>query len=146
MVVRETTPELINRITNHPSVRPFIDYSGRAEPMDFSPAVDRAALTGIVWLSNGDDALSCFVLHDERMWEGHIMFADTCRGRRALDTAREMIGHMAPYADLIFGSTPINNRAARWFVRKLGFKVIGHTDEPPQGPCETVALVPQVVH
>lgn len=141
MVRRETNAELINRVANSACVRPFIDYrDGDAAPMDFTPAVDRPAVTGIVWLSDGEDALSCFVSTGEREWQVHIMFGIRCRGAKAQATAREMLEHMRPFADRIWAAIPLRHKPLRWFARQVGF-VREHLDNfEAEGPVEIAVL------
>lgn len=141
MVFRENRPEYINRVANSPCVRPFIDYRDiDAAPMDFTPAVDRPAITGIVWLSDGDDALSCFVSTGDREWQVHIMFGARCRGAKALKVAKEMLAEMKPYADRIWAAIPLRHKPLRWFARQMGF-VSDHLDNyEAEGPVEIAVL------
>jgi hypothetical protein len=41
---------------------------------------------------------------------------------------------------MIWGNTPEDNRAARWFNRRLGFKSLGMIDTPDLGRCELFVL------
>lgn len=117
MIRQEFHPDLINHISNLPGVRENICYHGDA--MDWSDAFPFSE-TGVVVLSNGEDACAVFALTGHKTWQSHTMFAPSCRGKAALNAAREMIEYMAPYADLIWGATPVKNCAARWFNRQLG--------------------------
>lgn len=118
MTRQETSPELLNRVSNMPEVRGSVCY--RDGPMDWALAFPSDA-TGVVVLSNGEDACGLFERTGDRVWQAHIMFAASCRGTRALAAARAMIDHMRPIAALLWGATPVGNRAARWFNRQLGF-------------------------
>lgn len=129
MIRRETDPAFINRICNSDGVRPWIDYRDTDEPMDFTPACDRIGLTGTLFLSNGEDAVGAFELTGDREWQAHTFFAATCRGRRAIDTAKAMLEWMRPHADRIWGATPLDNRKARWFNRQIGFTILGVVSE-----------------
>lgn len=124
MVRPEFDAHFINRIANSASVRPFIDYRDSTEPLDLSPAIGRPDLTGCLFLSNGVDAVGAFGLTDVGEWQGHILFADTCRGRRALDTGREMLRVMEDWGDKVWGAIPRGNRRARWFARQIGLHAI----------------------
>lgn len=113
VVRREKSVELVNRIANHPSVWKVVARHG--QPIDWSPA-----LNGCIILTNGEDAAQVYERTDERDWQVVTMFCDTCRGKRALETAREMREYMLPWADLVFGSIPDNLPHAKWFYRQLG--------------------------
>lgn len=115
MIRRETDAELINRISNAEGVRQNICYRDGA--MDWTKAI---AEPDIAILSNGTDAVAVFAQTAPRTWQAHTMFSPTCRGRVAIDTAKAMIEHMRPHADVIWGATPLKNCAARWFNRQLG--------------------------
>lgn len=138
MVRQEYDPAFINRIANGAEVRPFIDHVCADGPLDLSPAVGWATQTGVVWLSNGEDAVAAFEQAGERSWNGHIMFAATCRGKRAIDTAREMLAMMARFADEIWGLVPVSNRAARWFARRIGFRPVRTEINSLMGECEAL--------
>lgn len=143
VIRKETTPELINRIANSPAVRSFVDYSGTTDPLDLSPAVGKATQTGIVWLSNGEDAVVAFVQTADREYQGHLFFDKTCRGRKALDTAQEMLDWLAPYADRVWGGVPARNAHALWFASALGFERAGEEEFESEG---RVMLVQKVMH
>lgn len=117
MVQRETSPELINKIANHPSVWPHIARHG--QPVDFSPAFP-ATQSGIVVLTNGEDAAMVFEQTGDRMWQVCTMFQDTCRGEKALKTGEEMRDWMRPYADVVHGVVPDSLPHAKKFYEKLG--------------------------
>lgn len=116
MIRRETTPDLINRIANMNGVSEFINYKGEA--MDWREAFEMG--DDIVILSDGAHACGVFVASGNRHWQVHTLFDPTVRGRKAIDTARAMLDFMRPYADAIWGATPVKNCAARWFNRQLG--------------------------
>lgn len=115
MIRRETDAILANRISNDPAVFGNVSYDGR--PIDWSPAIDTCVV-----LSNGEDAVQVYEQRARRVWEVMTIYAPTCRGRRALETAYAMRDWMLPYVDMAFGSVPDRLPAAKWFYRKLGGK------------------------
>lgn len=125
MVRPETDITLINRIANDDSVRPFIRPDG--QPMDFSAlAGKRVTETGVVVLSNGEDALGLFEITAPGIYQVHTLFAKSCRGRRAIETAREMLAWMFSHgANTVWGSTPRFLRHVAMFNRLVGAKEIG---------------------
>ncbi len=143
MIRAERDPDFINRIVNSPAVRPFVDYTGTSEPLDLSPAIGRATTTGIVWLSNGEDALAAFPQTGDREYQAHLFFDETCRGRKALDTANEMIEWLSRYADSIWGAIPLNARRTLWFASALGFGREGTADFEGEGD---VMIVRKALH
>lgn len=139
MIRRETDAQLINEIANSPAVRPFVDYSGSDRALDLSPAVGRLTETGVVWLSNGRDAVAAFEMTGEREYQAHVFFDETCRGKRAIDTAKEMVAYMMGHADRLWGAIPMKNAAARWFGRQVGFAHDGYDNYAAEGPVEILS-------
>lgn len=133
MIRRETGPELINAISAMPGVRENVCYGD--EPIDWTPAFP-ARRSGVVVLSNGTDACAAFELTGEREWQGHTFFAPTCRGRAAITIGRAMLAFMRPWADRIWGATPVGNCAARWFNRQLGGMPIRREQYEAEGEVE----------
>lgn len=137
MIRRETDANFLNSIANHPAVRPWVDYRGVDDPMDFTPACDRIAITGVVVLSNGEDAFACFEMTGEQEYQGHTFFGDSCRGRKAIETGKEIVSYMFDHgAQRLWGATPIGNVQARWFNRQIGFHSIGTDEFEVEGPVE----------
>lgn len=132
MIQIETRPDFVNSIANSDAVRPFIREDG--EPTDWTAACrERPSTSGVVILSNGEDAVGVFeataIVWPFQAFQTHILFGATCRGRRALDTYRDMLAWLAARgATLVWGSTPRANRACRWFCRQVGFTVSGGDD------------------
>lgn len=125
MVGIETDFSLISRIANSDRVRPFIRPDG--EQMDFSALEGRRITeTGVIILSNGEDALGLFEITAPGIYQAHTLFDASCRGRKAIDTAREMLNWMFSHgARIIWGSTPRINRPAVIFNRLVGAQEIG---------------------
>jgi hypothetical protein len=96
VIRQEFDTELLDKIGNSESVRPFICYHD--DEIDWYPVVRGCAV-----LSNGEDAVGIFeqtpkdhdifklVRPEMRAWQAHTLFDATCRGRKAIDTAKEMI-------------------------------------------------------
>ena len=142
MIRRETSPDFLNAIANQASVRAWTDYRGEEAPMDFTPACGRSTETGMVVLSNGEDAFACFVMTGDQDFQSHTFFGETCRGRKAVETGREMVEWMLSHgAKRLWGATPVNNAKARWFNRQIGAKVIGHDEYEVEGPVEIFEIV-----
>ncbi len=143
MIRVERDPDFINAIVNSPAVRPFVDYSGREGPIDVSPIVGSPTRTGIVWLSNQEDAVAAFPQTGDREYQIHLFFGETCRGRKALDTMGEMLDWLKPYADSVWGAVPVDHARAVWFASALGFTQEGEDDYHGEG---AVKIVRKALH
>lgn len=136
-VMRTRDAALINRIANSTGVREFIDYRvSPVAPMDFTPACDRPGLTGMVWLTDGDDALACFELSRPREYQAHLFFGRRCRGAQAIAIGRAMMTYLVAWADRLWGAIPLRNSKARWFARRMGFEHCGFGEAPVGVPVE----------
>lgn len=114
MIVREHDTALIERVGNSEHVKPFV--ISKEGPIDWLRIIKGCAV-----LSNGEDAVGIFEETSPRIWEAHILFDKTHRGKQAEATAREMISYMMPkHADAIWGAVPMANRPARLFLRRIG--------------------------
>lgn len=118
---------------------------------DIAPLVD--GFDPAAWLANRanvaltDDQgnVALFECTGEGVFEGHTLFAS--RGREAIETGRTMLCAMVDMhgARAIWGRTPVQRRAARWFSRKLGFRSLGIV-ETVRGPCELFYLGAEQCH
>lgn len=136
MIRRETDAELINRISELPEVRPFICY--HEDPIDWTPAIEACVI-----LSNGEDACAVFEptplgLISKDVFQVHTIFGPSCRGRKALDTARNMLIWMYDKegAQMIWGATPVKNKAALLFNRMMGGEPLGRDEYDAEGEVE----------
>ena len=122
-------PDLVNRIANSEAVRPYIRPDGGV--MDWAPLVTRPITeTGVVVLTDGVDALAAFEITAPGVYQSHTLFGQACRGRKAIDTAKAMVAWMFNHgASIVWGTTPRENRAARWFNRQIGARVLATSDE-----------------
>lgn len=117
MIRRETDPELINRIANHPAVRPYIAPGDHS--LDFS-SIFPSRQTGVVILSNGEDAAMMFEQTADRVWQVSTAFEPSCRGQKAREVGSEMREYMRPWSDIIFGKVPDALPHAKRFYEDLG--------------------------
>ncbi len=142
MIRVETDPDFLNNIANQSAVRHWVDFRGVSDPMDFTPACERYSVTGLIVLSNGEDAFSCFEMTGDQEFQGHTFFGETCRGKRAIETGKEMLGWLFERgAKKVWGATAMTNARARWFNRQLGFKSVGFDDYEVEGPVEIFEMV-----
>lgn len=114
MIRRERDEELINRLSNSGTAADMLKPYGK--DFDWKVAVNHCVI-----LSNGEDACMVFEPKEPRVWEVTTVFGDTCRGKRAIETGKEMCAHMlSKWADVLFGSVPNAMRHAQWFYSQLG--------------------------
>jgi hypothetical protein len=116
----------INAILNRPDIRPHL-----------GPGDEAADIANL--LEDGrnvclfDERGGCiFIWRGPRIFEGHSFF--TVGGRKALKAGQEALSMID--ADLVWGLTPIGNRKAAWFNRRLGFQSTGTMHTPDMGLCE----------
>lgn len=126
---RETNPDLMRRIAESDAVMPFIGIADNRPDWE-ALATLRPVESGVVILSNGEDALALFTATADGIFQGHTMFAETCRGRRAIETGKDILAWMFDHgADVVWGSTPRENRKARWFNRQIGMRPLPTSDD-----------------
>jgi hypothetical protein len=120
----------VNELLNDQAIRPtllgegYLDATGLLKDENNRCYMDERGGSMFRWAGPG-------------IYEGHSFFR--VRGREALEAGRECLFQMSD-ARIIWGATPLQNRAARWFNRQLGFKSQGEISIPLQGRCELFSL------
>lgn len=118
---RTQSHELVDVVINHPSVRPTMqDGTYRLESFE----VVHNANNVILYDGCG---VALFVWQRPGVYEGHVAVIDAHRGSRGLEFGRaalvELFGRYEALSCMV--EVPLELRAARWFVRKLGFTSLG---------------------
>jgi hypothetical protein len=122
VIVRATDASLHNFIANHPAVKPTFGYANAFA--DLSPLLEYP--DQYIMLSDGKGAASIFEWSAPFVRQGHSLFLPDSRGKDGLESARAMLGWMFDYgAKMLWGMTPLDNRAALMFNRLIGFKAGG---------------------
>jgi len=107
----------INRIVNHPDVRPTAGGDGMSR-IDFTPIFDN-----IIAL---EDKGGCWLLEDEGggIYSGHYAFLPKYRGKHALKLGRQVLDYMFNVigANRIIGRQPVENKLASVYNTALGIK------------------------
>lgn len=126
MIRKTQDAAFLNRVANHPEVRPWLgaDAMGDNESLiDFSPLLACGAAYALV-----EDECGGFLvvrLSDDEDWECHTMFLPEKRGAIAVRACIEAL-------DIVFGETPClrlhtqlpeGNAPARLLARMMGFVV-----------------------
>lgn len=129
MIRRLHSPAMLEAVVSSPEIAP-LDHG-------FTPAAWLAEPENIALWER--DNIALFTRRGPGVFEGHTLFAD--KGRAALDLGKAMLREMFDTygAKVIWGQTPIERKAARWFSRKLGFRSHGSVDRP-LGTCELFIL------
>ena len=124
VIRRERDHVLLNKVANHPDVVGWIRPDG--EPTDWAPLfTERASISGVVVLSDGEAACGVFELVDGSDWTAQVFKADTIfappvRGQRAVLTAMAMLNWMFDRnVASVWGATPTTNRRALMFNRLI---------------------------
>lgn len=124
-----------NAIANHPSVRPSFPWVEGEVSFD-----DEVQLTDayVFLLNEARTAGAIFEWSAPRVWQVHTLFSDGCRGKAAMTLGKHMIAWMQAEmaAQMIWGQTPLHNRAARMFNRLMGARSEGMRNHPVSGECE----------
>jgi hypothetical protein len=151
-MMRTNSALMINHIANHPSVKPSIMMAGHdpenTAPLDFSELETRP--DHYLMFHNGSwnldpDANFALVFDGIRQsgcWEQHSLSLPSCRGRKGLKAAKEMHRHMFEEegALILWGQTPVSNRAACLFNRWCGGSSMGFGDHYNFGAVEFFRL------
>lgn len=114
-IFRSSDVAELNRLLNHPRIRPHVGGEGYA---DGQAILDAGAM---FYLSDQGGAI--FHEGEPGIWEGHCLFHGRAPYKLALGMIRALIYAVNP--KLLWGAVRTENRAARLFTRKLGFTSLG---------------------
>ena len=109
---------------------------------DVDVDVDRwlAADENVALIDTETGSIAMFEYLSPEVYTGHYFFSHQARGRKAIDLGKAMLWvAFSKFAKVIRGMTPLQNRAARWMSRQLGFISYGAVS-PIEGPCELFML------
>ena len=110
-----------NAVGNHPSVSTAIEHDASRGPLFFDNLAIEPAYFALLH-NETQDAASIFEFRGPGIWESHTMFLPSCRGRKGVIAAKMMMAEMFTIhdADILWGQTPVDNRAARLFNKWIG--------------------------
>tara|TARA_R100001086_G_scaffold180400_5_gene100176 strand:- start:3715 stop:4107 length:393 start_codon:yes stop_codon:yes gene_type:complete len=124
VIERTFDPARVNVLLNDDRIRPTIGGEGVLD------AGDLLADKCNICLMDGENG-AMFIWRGPGVYEGHSFF--TVKGREAIALGKQILSALD--ADMVWGATPLELRAARWFNRKIGFRSLGIVDRP-EGRCE----------
>lgn len=133
-LLRTFDARLINGIVNrNPDIAKAILHDPATGNFDASAAV--GAFRSIILMDNRADAAAMFEWSSPTIWQAHTVFDHTHRGKLAIQTAKTMIREMFTVwqAEEIWGATPVDNRAAHFFNRKIGAQYVGQDEHHTSG-------------
>lgn len=133
MITRATLDDVaeIADLLNDPAIRPTVGGEGYLDPTSTLTDTRNFCL-----FSHEGGAM--FAWRGPGVYEGHSFCR--VRGRQALDLIGKTLEMMWDNgARMIWGLTPLDNKAARWFSRQLGFKSLGEM-QTPEGKCELFVM------
>lgn len=135
-------PDIPNIIANHPDVIRSLEWKPEDHPETKGfLLLDAQVADTDNWIflisSNGELCLF-FEWSAPGVYQMHSLSLPTFRGKDMMNAAKKLIEAMfIEYgADMIWGMTPLGNRAARMFNRKIGAKSCGFKTHFAAGDCE----------
>jgi len=128
MITRVQDKDFLQRIANE-----VIDW-----PV-FGFDAEELVLSSVVLSSDEDIAI--FEPQRKGVYRGHYLFKNS-KGRAAINLSKLFLKEMFETysASLICGLTPVDNKAALWMNRQLGFKSGGIVHHPQAGELELFTL------
>lgn len=137
---RETDAELLNRIANHPDVRPTFGYHDGET--DLSQLFDHP--DSYVVLTDGNSAASIWEWSAPGVWQAHFLMLPESRGEYGVAAGKAMCRFMHEQigARLLWGMTPDSKefRRAQMFNRLLGAKPAGQITDAANVRCHLFVM------
>lgn len=127
--MRTRDADLVNSIANAPGVPEMLGV----EAFDFTEALK---LDSNIFLT-APGAVGIFEWSAPRIYQGHLIFSPSCKGRRAVRAAEQMRDFMfTNHADMLWGQPPVHLEGARKLLRMIGFAPEGFGSHPLVGDVE----------
>ena len=124
--MRTFDASVVNRIVNdNPDIAAAITHDPSKGLFDAQELL--GAVYSFILMDNREDGAALFEWSSPNVWQSHTVFDHTCRGAHAIEAAKRMVKEMFTVWDAkeLWGQTPIANRAARLFNRKIGARASG---------------------
>ncbi len=119
MIERTFDAAAVNRIVNHPEVRPWVH--GPVGKLDLTPVVEDDRNIALI----GEHGMAVFAYRMPGVYEWHAAVRPEGRGAWAYEAGKAAIDWLFAYTDAvaIIAPVPQNNRPACRIVGALGFHV-----------------------
>ena len=119
MIERTRDAMLIHAMLLHPEVAPNMTWTLADLEKNLADERHIALIDGV--------AAAVFEWSAPGVYEAHTIFLPPVRGSLAVERGKALIAAMfGSYgANMLWGATPLANRAARWFNRQIGAVVVG---------------------
>lgn len=128
--MRFTDPAIVNAIANIPEVSRSISADGEAFEFDFSQAIANPANIFLL-----DGGVGIFEWSAPRVYQWHVIFPPSCRGRAAIEAVKRMRDYMmANHANMIWAQPKVSSKAVIWLALHIGMKPCGTGVNSAVGP------------
>lgn len=140
--MRIFAPDIPNIIANHPSVVRSLEWKPEEHPeTDGFLLLDAQVADTENWvflISNNGELCLFFEWSAPGVYQMHSLSLPTFRGKAMIKAAKVLVREMFVEhgADMLWGQTPLKNRAARMFNRLIGAKSCGYKNHFVAGDCE----------
>lgn len=126
-MIQLTTPVFADIILNHPDVRPTVEQGD-----GYATARDILADTSNVVYAH-EWGIVVFIHKGSGVYEGHIAFMPQGRGAAAIKACQSALDRLFRdhKAQAVTAAVPLQLRAARFLVRRLGFASRGIREDKP---------------
>lgn len=103
-------------------------------------ARDWLASPNNIGLNDDDGNWGLFHRQVDGIYTGHYFFKS--KGRAAITASKHFLDYFFDLTGekILRGLTPVNNKAAIWMSRQVGFKSLGQVDSD-HGPCELFVMI-----
>lgn len=120
----------IMTMVDHPDVKQWLPPLTLEKMTEYLADPRTIAITG-------DGAGAVFEWSAPSIYECHLFFQPSCRGRKAIASGRKLADIMINEygACMLWGEIRIENKHTRWFSRQVGFRSLG-IELRPDGPRE----------
>lgn len=126
MIRRTHNADFLNKVANHPDVRPYLGHPDSTESLDLTPLVVNPA--NIALEADGGGWILQALLPG--VYELHTLFLPEARGKAYMRQAREALRYMFTATDAleILTKCPDDNPGARMAATLVGFRERFHRD------------------
>lgn len=140
--MRTFNPDIPNRIANHPDVVRQLGWNPEDHPetngwlLLGDQVADRDRWVFLV--NETEDFCFMFEWSAPGVYQMHTAALPSCRGKRAVKAGKQLLHEMFTQhgADMVWGMTPLDNKAARLFNRWVGGVSCGFGEHHVSGPVE----------
>lgn len=113
---RATAPDHLERIANHPRVRPFIGGTPESKASEFRAGESWARTIALEW----DEGGVVFIEEGPGVYSAHLVFLP--KTRDVIGKVAQALDYLMPdHADRVLADFPVGFRHVRRLAERLGF-------------------------